>query len=346
MSMESRIVFGFCLFAAIILSGAALLDCGSPSVRTAPSPEVEPAAPESGENKSGAAAEPASESPLVCTEWQLVEFQSMDDAQGTTRPDDPSKYTMRLNEDGTVNMNLNCNRATGTWSAEPASDPSSGGFEFGTLATTKALCPQPSMDEQITAQSQYIRSYLLRDGRLYLSLMADGGIYAWEPLTTGAAFLTTPDPAVEQAILRASPDYTKEMVDIDGRKARYVYGRVDLNGDGKDEVFGYLLGSIFCGTGGCNLMLFTETGDAYTLVNNFPISRLPVIVSAKKTNGWNDIIRPESGGGAPPTYVTYTFDGKKYVEQSRVPADKTPEGAQYLTGELEFDKGIPLEPAN
>ena len=27
------------------------------------------------------------------------------------------------------------------------------------------------------------RGYLLRDGRLYLSLMADGGIYAWEPDT-------------------------------------------------------------------------------------------------------------------------------------------------------------------
>lgn len=25
----------------------------------------------------------------------------------------------------------------------------------------------------------YVRSYLLRDGRLYMSLMADGGIYEW-----------------------------------------------------------------------------------------------------------------------------------------------------------------------
>jgi len=346
MSMETRVIIGFCLFAAIVLSGAALLDCGPSGGSTAPSPEAEPAAPESGEKKSDSAAEPATESPLAGTEWQLVEFQSMDDAQGTTRPDDPSKYTMRLNEDGTVNMKLNCNRATGTWSAEAASDPSSGSFEFGPLASTKALCPPPSMDEQITVQAQYIRSYLLKDGRLYLSLMADGGIYAWEPLTAGTAFLTKPNPVIEQAILQASPDYTKEMVDIDGRKARYVYGRVDLNGDGEDEVFVYLLGSIFCGTGGCNLMLFTETEEGYSLVNDFPISRLPVIVSANKTDGWNDIIRQESGGGAPPTYVTHTFDGKKYAEQDRVPADKAPEGAQYLTGVLTFDKGIPLEPRN
>ncbi len=59
--------------------------------------------------------------------------------------------------------------------------PRNGSFKFGPLATTKALCPPPSMDEQVASDAQYVRSYLLKDGRLYLSLMADGGIYVWEP---------------------------------------------------------------------------------------------------------------------------------------------------------------------
>jgi heat shock protein HslJ len=105
----------------------------------------------------------------------------MDDATGTTRPSDPSLYTMELRGDGTVAMRLNCNRATGGWSAVPAGDGTSGRLEFGPLAATRALCPPPSMDESIVAQSAFVRSYLLKDGRLYLSLMADGGIYAWEP---------------------------------------------------------------------------------------------------------------------------------------------------------------------
>lgn len=117
--------------------------------------------------------------PLVGTQWRLVEFQSMDDAQGTTRPGEGTLYTVWLHGDGTVTMQLNCNRATGTWSAQPASDGASGRFEFGPLAATRALCPPPSMDESIVAQSGYIRSYLLREDRLYLSLMADGGIYVW-----------------------------------------------------------------------------------------------------------------------------------------------------------------------
>jgi hypothetical protein len=91
-------------------------------------------------------------------------------------------------------MQLNCNRATGTWSAAPGSDAASGGFEFGLLAATRALCPPTSMDEEILAQSKFIRSYLLKDDRLYLSLMADGGVYVWarNGSTSSGAFLQAP----------------------------------------------------------------------------------------------------------------------------------------------------------
>ena len=125
--------------------------------------------------------------PLIGTDWSLVEFQSMDDTIGTERPDDPSLYTMQLNIDGTVAMRLNCNRARGTWTAKPSGDGSSGHFKFGPLAMTRALCLPPSMDESIAAQAGFIRSYLLKNGRLYLSLMADGGISAWEPAGKGSA---------------------------------------------------------------------------------------------------------------------------------------------------------------
>ena len=118
---------------------------------------------------------------LAGSSWRLVEFQSMDDATGTIVPKDPSRYTMRLKEDGTVVMRLDCNRATGTWSAEPGDDVASGRFEFGPLAVTRALCPPPSLGESIAAQAEYIRSYVRRYGKLYLALMADAGIYVWEP---------------------------------------------------------------------------------------------------------------------------------------------------------------------
>jgi heat shock protein HslJ len=144
-----------------------------------------------------AAAEAAAPPVLAGTEWRLVEFQSMDDAQGTTRPGEGTLYTMWLHGDGAVTMQLNCNRATGTWSATPGPEATSGRFNFGPLAATRALCPPPSMDESIAAQSGYVRSYRLRDDRLYLSLMADGGIYVWAR-ATGASSTAEVAAAPEQ----------------------------------------------------------------------------------------------------------------------------------------------------
>jgi hypothetical protein len=37
--------------------------------------------------------------------------------------------------------------------------------------------PTPSMDEKIVADSKFIRSYLIKNGKIYLSLLADGDIY-------------------------------------------------------------------------------------------------------------------------------------------------------------------------
>ncbi len=157
------------LLAALVLAG-----CGANGSRpAAPAPAAAAPAPPPAA---------ATRGPLAGTSWRLVEIQSMDDSQGTARPDDPSKFTMELNADGTVAMALGCNRAHGTWKAQPGPETSSGSFEFGLLAGTRALCPPPRLDEKITAQAPYVRSYLLKDGRLHLSLMADGGIWVFEPI--------------------------------------------------------------------------------------------------------------------------------------------------------------------
>jgi heat shock protein HslJ len=340
MHRELHIESAAWILAVVLLSGTLLAGCGGPAETKGTPTETASTAPGSGDALQEATTTGPG-GPLADTDWYLFGIQSMDDAVGTVRPEDPFLYTMRLNADGTVTMRLNCNRANSTWTIEPSADPTNGSFEFGPLAMTRALCPPPSLDERVAAQAEYVRGYMLQDSRLYLSLMADGGILVWE---AQVPFETVSDDEIEAAILQASPDYTRAIVDIDGRTARYLYSRVDLNGDGRDEVLVYLLGSVFCGSGGCNLLLFTDTGDGYALVNTFPISRTPVIVSAETTNGWNNLIRLESGGGAEASYVTHTFDGERYVESERVSADTAPEGTRVLAGEFTFEDGIPLEP--
>jgi heat shock protein HslJ len=115
---------------------------------------------------------------LVGTQWRLVEFRSSDDALGIQRPADASRYTMSLAANGTVSMRLDCNQASGTWTATVAGSS----FGFGPLRMTRVACQQPSLDVQIARHAEFVSSFLLRDGLLFLSLMADGGTYLWEPL--------------------------------------------------------------------------------------------------------------------------------------------------------------------
>lgn len=122
-------------------------------------------------------------SPLANTHWQLLSIQSMDDAQGTTRIEHPEAFTLQLGAEGRASLRLDCNRGTASWHAQAAA-PDSGTFTFGPLAATRALCAPPRLDERIARDLGYVRSFLLRDGRLYLSLMADGAIYEWAPMGT------------------------------------------------------------------------------------------------------------------------------------------------------------------
>jgi hypothetical protein len=181
-----------------------------------------------------------------------------------------------------------------------------------------------------------------------ISLMADGGMLVWEPLASaGVVYRNTPDPALERAILRAEPGYRRAVLEPEEGlgQARYVHARVDLDGDGREEVFVYLMGPFFCGTGGCNLLLFRPTGRGYAQVADFPISRVPIIVAESSRRGWRDLWRLQSGGGAPPTYVRQVFNGHTYLERERIPADRAPPaGLPVLTGEPTLPDGAVLEP--
>ena len=164
-----------------LVIGGVAAGCGAPSSDPEPAAATDSGPPVA--ESTGQVPVPGTlANPLADTEWRLVEFLSMDDSIGAIRPDDPSAYTMRLDGDGTVAMQLGCNRGAGTWAVEFAEDGQSGRFEFGLLATTRAFCPPPSMDQRIAADADFVRGFLLRDGRLYLSLVADTGIYEWEPL--------------------------------------------------------------------------------------------------------------------------------------------------------------------
>ena len=126
--------------------------------------------------KAGASQPPAqSRSELEGTSWQLVKFQGSDE---TTRvPDDRAKYTLTFGTGGRLTARIDCNRGQSTWKS---SGP--GELQFGPLAISRAQCPAGSLHDSILKHLALIRSYVIRDGHLFLSLMADGGIYEFEPM--------------------------------------------------------------------------------------------------------------------------------------------------------------------
>jgi len=111
------------------------------------------------------------------TSWRLVEFQGGDET--VLKPDDPSKYTIAFQPDGRLSTRFDCNRGRGSWKS--AGPPQ---LEFGPLALTRAMCPPGSLHDHLVKQWPYVRSYVIRDNHLFLSLMADGGIYEFEPMST------------------------------------------------------------------------------------------------------------------------------------------------------------------
>ena len=122
--------------------------------------------------------------PLVGTSWQLLSIESMapDEQPGTTI-DDPTKYTVTFGEDGRAAFRVDCNRGSSSWRSD-ATMGDSGSLTLGPIALTRMLCPQPSVDARVAAALDAVRSYLLSDGQLHLSLEADGGIMHWQPAQT------------------------------------------------------------------------------------------------------------------------------------------------------------------
>ena len=121
------------------------------------------------------AASPLTPHELTGTSWRLVKFRGSD---GTTlTPDDRTKYTLEFGAGWRLSARIDCNRGSGSWKS---SGPNQ--LQLGPLALTRAMCPPASMHDHIVKQLPNIRSYVIEDGHLFVSLMANGGIYEYEPI--------------------------------------------------------------------------------------------------------------------------------------------------------------------
>lgn len=114
---------------------------------------------------------------LPGTSWVLARFQSMDDT--VLLPDSAARYELAFGADGSLTVRADCNRGRASWES-----PDSVSLTIGPVALTRMACPPSRLTDRFARDLGYVRSYIVRDGRLHLALMADGGIYTFEPATT------------------------------------------------------------------------------------------------------------------------------------------------------------------
>jgi len=122
----------------------------------------------SAQNSSGAGS-------LAGTTWQLVKFQGGDDE--TFVPDDRSKYTITFGSGGRVTARVDCNRGGSTWKPIGTNE-----LRFGSWKMTRAKCSSQSLHDRIVNDGAAVRYYSIKNGHLFLSGMAAGGVYELEPL--------------------------------------------------------------------------------------------------------------------------------------------------------------------
>ncbi|MGN6032662.1 MAG: META domain-containing protein [Thermomicrobiales bacterium] len=109
---------------------------------------------------------------IVGTTWRWTGFQGGDDATVTPEASEVA-VTLTFREDGTAHVASGCASADLPYTLEGASGLAidADGLE--------ASCPDGSAAARLMRDLAFMRSYVFREGRLFVSLLADGGIHAF-----------------------------------------------------------------------------------------------------------------------------------------------------------------------
>ena len=93
----------------------------------------------------------------------------------------------------------------------------------------------------------------------------------------------------------------------DHERPEFRHALTDLDGDGRPDAIVLLLGD-YCGSGGCNMLVFRGATTGFTLVSVSTVTNEPIRVIPEKSHGWRTLIVFSNGKGD----VLMPFDGTRY----------------------------------
>lgn len=128
-------------------------------------------------------------------------------------------------------------------------------------------------------------------------------------------------------------------------ETRYYYNHIDLNDDGTDELFAFVVGEYTGVSFGDPALILNEEADgSFTVLEDFEGIHTPVLISDNTKNGWHDIIYKEYGRGAEDGYRICHYDAQGgYQTEINELVEEMPSvgGTQILSNNLidDMDKG-------
>jgi len=88
-------------------------------------------------------------------------------------------------------------------------------------------------------------------------------------------------------------DYLKSDISfMDKSDRKFQFYKIDLNGDGEDEIFVRFFTPYFCGTGGCTFLLLDKN---LKIITDFTVTRAPIFVETTIVNGWSILLVKDHG---------------------------------------------------
>lgn len=131
-----------------------------------------------------------------------------------------------------------------------------------------------------------------------------------------ALTLTLPAAAIAQPpadSLRAFLQTAYADARAEAPEMTYTAAFADLNGDGRDEALVMPHTSLFCGSGGCALYIYSRDGAAWRQIDEQTIVGGLVRLLPTRTRGWRDLaVNIRSGGMDLPRQVRLRFSGRGY----------------------------------
>lgn len=136
-------------------------------------------------------------------------------------------------------------------------------------------------------------------------------------LLAGACRAAVP---ADDSLSSANESLRQFLQTLDQDKAtRYLVSFHDLDEDASPEAIVYMMGTNWCGSGGCNTLVLKRDSDTWSLVSSVAITRPPIRVLQRTSNGWRNITVWVQGGGVLAGYeAELAYNGKSYPQNPTV----------------------------